>query len=277
LLFPGFTLVAYGWLILMRGRNTWSSAIIPESGFTLHGWFIPLAAALPVILLWWLAGSKESLPLDTSSPRQWQWLHGDEQLPASTLAKQGWVFALLTLFYIVVVTFLFDGDSAGLRYIPLFNLYELVTIAALLALYRALRNTGIGEYYSSEQHTRIIGGLGFVFANSILSRLLSNYFGADFEFGFAWHSAIAATTYSIVWTLTALVAMWIASRQMMRGLWMVGAVLLAVVAVKLILIDLSKVGSLARIVSFIGVGVLMLVVGYVAPIPSNDDKNVANL
>jgi uncharacterized membrane protein len=58
---------------------------------------------------------------------------------------------------------------------------------------------------------------------------------------------------------------------------MVGAVLLAVVAVKLILIDLSKVGSLARIVSFIGVGVLMLVVGYVAPIPSNDDKKVANL
>jgi len=277
LLLPGFTLVAYGWLILMRGRNTWSSAIIPESGFTLHGWFIPLAAALPVILLWWLARSKESLSLETSSPRQWQWLHGDEELPDNTLAKQRRVFALLALFYVVAVTFFYDGGSAGLRYIPLFNLYELVAIAALLALYRALRNTGVGEYYSNEQQTRIIGGLGFVLANSILSRLLSNYFGAEFEFGFAWHSAIAATTYSIVWTLTALVAMWIASRQMMRGLWMVGAVLLAVVAVKLILIDLSKVGSLARIVSFIGVGILMLIVGYVAPIPSNDVKKVTNL
>ncbi|NOS75615.1 MAG: DUF2339 domain-containing protein, partial [Methyloglobulus sp.] len=78
------------------------------------------------------------------------------------------------------------------------------------------------------------------------------------------------------WTLTALVAMWIASRKMTRGLWIVGAALLVVVAAKLILIDLSKVGSLARIVSFIGVGVLMLVVGYVAPIPSKDINKPAN-
>ncbi|MEQ1740553.1 MAG: DUF2339 domain-containing protein, partial [Methyloglobulus sp.] len=132
------------------------------------------------------------------------------------------------------------------------------------------------DYYSDEHHAKIIGGLGFVFANSILSRILSNYFGAEFDLGFAWHSAIAATTYSIVWTLTALVAMWIASRKMTRGLWIVGAALLVVVAAKLILIDLSKVGSLARIVSFIGVGVLMLVVGYVAPIPSRDSDKPAN-
>jgi uncharacterized membrane protein len=276
LLLPGFTLVAYWWLILVRGRNTWSSAIIPESGFTLHGWFIPLAAALPVILLWWLARSTGSLPLETNSPRQWQWLHGDEALPDSTLAKQQGVFALLALFYLVATTFLYNGYTTGLHYIPLFNLYELVAIAALLALYRALCNTGVGEHYSHAQHTKIIGGLGFVFANSILSRLLSNYFGAHFDFGFAWHSAIAATTYSIVWTLTALAAMWIASRQMKRGLWIAGAALLAVVAAKLILIDLSKVGSLARIVSFIGVGILMLIVGYVAPIPSKDVKNAAH-
>ncbi|NOS76113.1 MAG: DUF2339 domain-containing protein, partial [Methyloglobulus sp.] len=239
-LLPGFTLIAYWWLILVRGRNSWSSAINPESGLTMHGWFIPLAAALPIILLWWLSKAKASLPIETNSPRLWQWLHGDEELPDDTLAKQRKVFALLALSYIVATTLLHNGYSTGLRYIPLFNLYELVAVAGLLALFRAMRNTEVGDYYSDEHHAKIIGGLGFVFANSMLSRILSNYFGAEFDLGFAWHSAIAATTYSIVWTLTALVAMWIASRKMTRGLWIVGAALLVVVAAKLILIDLSK-------------------------------------
>lgn len=275
LLFPGLTLVGYWWLILIRGRNTWSSAIIPESGLTMHGWFIPLAVAFPVILLWWLSKSREDLPFEANSPRIWQWLHGDSPLPDSTLTKQLKQFTLLALVYILATSLLHSGHSEAMHYIPLFNLYELVAIAALLAMFRALRNTEVGKRFSYEQQSKIVGGLGFVFANSILSRILANYFGAEFDLGFAWHSAIAATTYSIVWTLTALVAMWIASRKMTRGLWLVGAALLAVVAGKLILIDLSKVGSLARIVSFIGVGVLMLVVGYVAPLPSNASKKSA--
>jgi hypothetical protein len=275
LLLPGFTLVGYWWLILIRGRNTWSSAIIPESGLTMHGWFIPLAAVFPVILLWWLAKSKEDLPFEANSPRLWQWLHGGSPLPDSTLTKQLKQFTLLALVYILATSLLHSGRSEAMHYIPLFNLYELVAIAALLALFRALRNTEVGSHYSNEQQSKIVGCLSFIFANSILSRILVNYFGAEFDLGFAWHSAIAATTYSIVWTLTALVAMWIASRKMTRGLWLVGAALLAVVAGKLILIDLSKVGSLARIVSFIGVGVLMLVVGYVAPLPSNESNKSA--
>ena len=41
----------------------------------------------------------------------------------------------------------------------------------------------------------------------------------------------------------------------------------AVVVAKLFLIDLSNIGGIERIVSFIGVGILMLVIGYVAPLP----------
>lgn len=44
--------------------------------------------------------------------------------------------------------------------------------------------------------------------------------------------------------------------------------LLAVVVAKLLLVDLSASGTVTRIVSCIGVGVLMLVFGYVAPLPS---------
>lgn len=46
-----------------------------------------------------------------------------------------------------------------------------------------------------------------------------------------------------------------------------GAALIAVVVAKLFFVELSNRGGLARIVSFIGVGVLLLVVGYFAPLP----------
>ena len=52
-----------------------------------------------------------------------------------------------------------------------------------------------------------------------------------------------------------------------RDAWIAGAALLAVVVAKLFLVELADHGSVERIVSFIVVGVLMLVVGYFAPIP----------
>ena len=42
---------------------------------------------------------------------------------------------------------------------------------------------------------------------------------------------------------------------------------MALVVVKLVLVDLSNRGGGERIVAFIGVGLLMLVVGYFAPLP----------
>lgn len=45
------------------------------------------------------------------------------------------------------------------------------------------------------------------------------------------------------------------------------ATLLGVVILKLFLVDLSRTGTILRIVSFLGVGVLMLIIGYVSPIP----------
>ncbi len=42
---------------------------------------------------------------------------------------------------------------------------------------------------------------------------------------------------------------------------------MALVVVKLFLVDLGNTETVARIVSFIGVGALLLVVGYFAPAP----------
>ena len=49
---------------------------------------------------------------------------------------------------------------------------------------------------------------------------------------------------------------------------MAGAGLLVLVVAKLFLVDLSNVGGVERIISFLGVGALMLAIGYLAPFPS---------
>ena len=52
-----------------------------------------------------------------------------------------------------------------------------------------------------------------------------------------------------------------------RELWLVGAALIGVVVAKLFFVELGNQGGLERIVSFIAVGVLLLIVGYFAPLP----------
>lgn len=58
-----------------------------------------------------------------------------------------------------------------------------------------------------------------------------------------------------------------ATRSATRTLWFVGAGLLALTVVKLFLFDLSHVTGIARIVSFIGIGVMLLLIGYFSPLP----------
>jgi uncharacterized membrane protein len=48
---------------------------------------------------------------------------------------------------------------------------------------------------------------------------------------------------------------------------MMGAGLMVIVVLKLFAIDLGNTGTVARIVSFLGVGVMLLVVGYFSPVP----------
>jgi uncharacterized membrane protein len=43
--------------------------------------------------------------------------------------------------------------------------------------------------------------------------------------------------------------------------------LLAIVVVKLFLVDLGALSGLSRVIAFLGVGVLLLVIGYLAPLP----------
>jgi len=98
-------------------------------------------------------------------------------------------------------------------------------------------------------------------------RVAHHFFAVPWDAGRLFSSFLVQAGYSILWTVLALGLMGGAHRRGLRNAWMLGAVLLGVTVLKLFVIDLSNRGGSERIFVFIAVGVLMLVVGYFAPLP----------
>ena len=91
-----------------------------------------------------------------------------------------------------------------------------------------------------------------------------------------WHtsvllsSTLVQTSLSIVWGSLAIGLMLSVNFHKQRWVWITGAVLMAIVIIKLFFVELAAHGSLGRIVSFIVVGMLLLLVGYFAPLPPKE-------
>ena len=88
----------------------------------------------------------------------------------------------------------------------------------------------------------------------------------DFE------SLVASTTLqaslSVIWAVIGLAGMVAGVRLSDRRVWLAGASIHGHgVVIKLFLVDLSSLTAVSRVVSFLGVGVLLLIVGYLAPVP----------
>jgi uncharacterized membrane protein len=173
--------------------------------------------------------------------------------------------ALLALWVLAVNAFS-DASMAPLPYLPLLNPIDLAH--ALVALY-ALRLWRVAAPSDGARRTTwvIAAALGFWWLNALLVRSLHHWAGTPMWADGALGSALVQTGLTVLWTCSALLTMLAATRRAARGAWMAGAVLLGVVVVKLFLVDLSNVGTLPRIVSFLAVGALMLVIGYVSPLP----------
>ena len=165
------------------------------------------------------------------------------------------------------------GDPAPLPYVPLINPLDIAQMFALLCLviwWRAVRQHDAIGWQRSVPVVAVyslLGGLVFIWLNAVLLRTLHYWADVPFDFDRMWRSTLVQASFSIFWTTLALCVMLYATRSARRVLWMIGAGLMVVVVVKLFTIDISNVGGLARIVSFIAVALLMLIIGYVAPVP----------
>ena len=165
-----------------------------------------------------------------------------------------------------------NGDPRPLPYLPFLNpldIAQMLVFAAAILWWRSLKPAGIDDAARVPANWKwgLFGGTVFYWLNGVLVRSLHHWGDVPHDFGAMLRSALAQSAVSIFWTVLALAAMLFATRRFNRWLWLTGAALMAVVVIKLFIIDLAKVGGVERIVSFLAVGVLMLVIGYVAPVP----------
>lgn len=163
------------------------------------------------------------------------------------------------------------GDSDPLPYLPLFNPLELgllLCLGALLAWGRfVLPRLGL-EPARALQVVQGVAGLSlFALLTLMVMRTAHHWGGVPWQSAALFDSMLVQAGLSIVWTLIALALMLFGHLRVRRELWLVGAALIALVVAKLFFVELGNRGGLERIVSFIGVGVLLLVVGYFAPLP----------
>jgi uncharacterized membrane protein len=166
----------------------------------------------------------------------------------------------------------YSGASA-LPYISMLNPLDLAQFTAIIVLAYAMKydlaNLNAG---TRELRYGVLGGAAFLWLNIVLLRSVHHFDGVAYTPVALWQSATTQMGLSILWTLSALLLMQLAGRWRERRLWLLGAGLLAVVVAKLFTQDLAGNGTLARIISFMVVGGLMLLIGYLSPMPA---KNAA--
>lgn len=175
-----------------------------------------------------------------------------------------------------------SGDASPLPYIPLLNPLELASALALIAAACALRaapagtpppasqadsETGPLALFAARRAAPLAAAVALFFVTMMVARAVHHWVGVPFEFDALAASTVMQAALSIVWGGAALGAMLIGARTARREVWIAGAALMAGVVVKLFVVELGNAGTVGRVVSFLGVGVLLLVVGYFAPVP----------
>lgn len=207
--------------------------------------------------------------LAMAAPRQWPW-------PVAAHPREYRVWAAapvagLMLAWFWLANAFSNGNADPLSYVPLLNPLELGLLFALtgvcLWVSRNMNQLGFSAAHCQRVAWLIAGASLFALVTAMVMRTAHHWNGVPWAVDDLLGSMRVQAGLSIVWTLLALALMIGGHLRVRREIWIAGAVLIGVVVAKLFFVELSNRGGMARIVSFIGVGVLLLVVGYFAPLP----------
>ena len=170
-----------------------------------------------------------------------------------------------------VLATLHPGDASPLPYVPVLNPLEITLVVALGAIFAWAR------WLSDEASTRgWIAAGAFVILNGAVIRAVHHWLDVPWRFAALAASKPLQAALTLTWSAAALALMLIAHRRGTRSLWLAGAGLLAASVVKLFVVDLAALSGLTRVVAFLGVGVLLLIVGYIAPLPPGLAKDASS-
>ncbi len=244
---------------------SWVWGLLLLGGLELHWRLSTALPAEPVwhFSIWMLYGA---LAIGLMGLVQWRKLW-----PLSQHERAWWLIGLAPVLPLLLGVMLLANTSNGvappLPYLPLLNPLELSAVIAAVALWHWFVRV---RAWLNADAIRLLSwvpvALAIWWVNGLLLRALAQYAGIDWQLATLWQSELVQTSVSLAWTLTAVALMAFAARRAQRAFWLAGAALLGVVILKLFLVDVTT-GGLARAVAFIGVALLVLLVGYLAPLP----------
>jgi uncharacterized membrane protein len=248
------------WLFVVlgarEGQQLLASAGATDSAWAALAWVLMPAAVLALVTR---PALQRRWPIDTFPVTYL--LHACAPVAAYLML---WVWLSNTL----------PGDAAPLPFVPLLNPLELghaLVLLALLLWFRALP----AETQATLPRPLLLGGLGataFVLYTGLLLRACHHAAGVPWTASALFGSTLAQATLSVAWALLGVGLMVLGHKRARRAVWVVGAALLALVVAKLFFVELADHGGVYRIVSFIVVGLLLLLVGYFAPVPPRRDS-----
>jgi uncharacterized membrane protein len=259
MLWPLCSRLIAGWLAVPPEQQD----LLTMAGWRVSGsWSHFLPTWLMMLAVFWLAARSRAERWPVAPLAAW---YRHAIVPAAAC----W-FMLLALFWNLQQ----NGAMAPLPFLPLLNPLDLSTAFALLlwlASHRLWDSAARPPWVARMPRIAAFAAWGWL--NMILLRTAAHFLAIDYTLDALAGSTFIQAMLSLAWSVSALLVMRRAGSA--RKLWMLGAALLGVVVAKLFLVDLSNTGSIARIVSFVGVGLLMVAIGYLAPYPAQREGRTA--
>lgn len=185
------------------------------------------------------------------------------------------ICALYAAGWLLWVNFSAPHAPAPLPYLPVINPLEL-SIIALIWQYLLQPYTWVPQEWSAEAKRQILAApvlLAFISLSAGVMRAWHFFDHVAWDFATLIASFGLQASLSIVWSAAAITLMVNGHQKGRRIRWFTGAALMGLVVAKLFLVELGNSGGIARIVSFIGVGLLLLLVGWFAPVPPKDETD----
>lgn len=151
---------------------------------------------------------------------------------------------------------------------PVLNPFDVVSIAMLIAFIWLLSlqvKSGLDQGIVA-----VLVVFSVLWLSSyIVLRGLHVYLATPLNALALWTDGTVQLSLTLLWVSLSFLSMSFASRKQLRTVWILGASILIVVTLKLVLFDLSHIGTLTRVISFLGAGLVMLMIAFIAPIPEN--------
>lgn len=170
----------------------------------------------------------------------------------------------------IITSQLFATQIFKFYFMPILNPFDLVSIAMLIGFMWMLSlqvKVGLDRGIAS-----VMAVLGLLWLSSyIVLRALHMYLNTPINDLSVWSNSTIQLSFTLLWVVLAFITMSIATRKKMRALWILGGSILFIVTLKLVLLDLSHIGTLTRVISFLGAGFIMLIIAYIAPIPTEQE------